>query len=305
LGRSSAEVAGLWAEIARAVLDRVGGAGAEPRVQSVGGGCINQAYRLTLGERSGERSYFVKLNQASGLEMFAAEAAGLADLAAAAAVKVPQPLCYGQAGDRAYLVLEWLELGRGDGRSWEQLGRDLATLHRWPGNPKATQFGWHRPNTIGSTPQPNDWAADWVTFWTERRIGFQLQLARRRGGHFPQGDRLLAAIPQILAGYDPQPSLVHGDLWSGNAAVTIEGVPVIFDPATYWGDRETDLAMTELFGGFPSTFYTGYQAVYPTKTGYEIRKTLYNLYHILNHFNLFGGGYGSQANSMIDQLLRY
>lgn len=293
-----------WQEIARAVLDRVGGAWGEPRVRSIGGGCINQTYRLTLGDRSDGQSYFVKLNQASGLEMFAAEAAGLADLAAAAAVKVPQPLCYGQAGDRAYLVLEWLELGRGDGRSWEQLGRDLATLHRWPGTPETTQFGWHRANTIGSTPQPNDWEADWVTFWAERRIGFQLRLARRRGGHFPQGDQLLAAIPHLLKGHRPKPSLLHGDLWSGNAAVTIVGVPVIFDPAAYWGDRETDLAMTELFGGFPSSFYAGYQAVYPTETGYEHRKILYNLYHILNHFNLFGGSYGSQANAMIRQLLQ-
>ncbi|HEY9690382.1 MAG TPA: fructosamine kinase family protein, partial [Coleofasciculaceae cyanobacterium] len=190
-GGSSADLATLWREIARAVVDRAGGVWAEPAVRSVGGGCINQTYRLTLGERS----YLVKLNQASGLEMFAAGAAGLADLAGAAAVKVPQPLCYGQAGDRAYLVLEWLELGRGDGRSWEQLGRDLATLHRWPGPEQAAPFGWHRPNTIGSTPQPNEWAADWATFWAERRIGFQLQLAQRRGGHFPQGDRLLAAIP--------------------------------------------------------------------------------------------------------------
>jgi len=177
-------------------------------------------------------------------------------------------------------------------------------LHRWQPPEGQTRFGWHRPNTIGTTPQPNDWAEDWTEFWIDRRIGWQLRLARRRGGQFPQSDRLLAAIPSLLEGHQPQPALLHGDLWSGNAAVTADGVPVIFDPATYWGDRETDLAMTELFGGFPDRFYTGYRSVYPYEPGYEIRKSLYNLYHILNHFNLFGGGYASQANAMIDRLLR-
>jgi fructosamine-3-kinase len=115
---------------------------------------------------------------------------------------------------------------------------------------------------------------------------------------------LLNALPQLLAGHNPQPALVHGDLWSGNAAVTQDGEPVILDPATYYGDREVDIAMTELFGRFPSSFYAAYNAAYPLDAGYAQRKTLYNLYHIINHFNLFGGGYGAQANRMIDQLLR-
>lgn len=291
---------GLWQEIARVITTHQGGSNHDPTVRSVGGGCINQTYRLTLGSHH----YFVKLNQASYGEMFTAEAAALKDLSHAQAVRVPQPLCWGQTGDRAYLVLEWLDLGRGQGASWEQLGRNLAALHRWQPPHGQTQFGWHRSNTIGTTPQPNDWSTDWTEFWGQHRIGWQLQLARRRGGQFPQGDRLLAAIPQLLAGHTPQPALLHGDLWSGNAAVTTEGIPVIFDPASYWGDREADLAMTELFGGFPDEFYLGYRAVYPYEPGYEIRKSLYNLYHVLNHFNLFGGGYASQANLLIDRLLR-
>ncbi|MEG3863571.1 fructosamine kinase family protein, partial [Microcoleus sp. herbarium12] len=165
------------------------------------------------------------------------------------------------------------------------------------------RFGWSVNNAIGSTPQINNWAADWAEFWAEHRIGYQLQLARRRGGNFSQGETLLAAIPKLLEGYKPQPSLVHGDLWGGNASVTSAGEPVIFDPATYWGDREVDMAMTELFGGFSPAFYRGYNEVWLLDSGYEKRKTLYNLYHILNHFNLFGGSYESQANQMINRIL--
>ena len=164
-------------------------------------------------------------------------------------------------------------------------------------------FGWDRNNAIGSTAQINNWTADWAEFWTEHRIGYQLQLAKRRGGNFSQGETLLAAIPKLLEGYKPQPSLVHGDLWGGNASVTAAGEPVIFDPAAYWGDREVDIAMTELFGGFSPAFYRGYNEVWLLDSGYEKRKMLYNLYHILNHFNLFGGSYESQANQMIDRIL--
>ncbi|MEB3338878.1 MAG: fructosamine kinase family protein [Leptolyngbyaceae bacterium] len=265
--------------------------------RSVGGGCINQGY--AFGDD--QSTYFVKLNQASGLAMFEAEALGLKQMYATATIRVPQPICWGVVANSAYLVLEWLELGRGNGQAWETMGQQLAALHQ-VANP-VPGFGWDRNNTIGSTPQINPWTRDWAEFFAQHRIGYQLQLARRRGGHFPKQTVLLAAIPELLAGYHPHPSLVHGDLWSGNAAVTQAGEPVIFDPALYVGDREVDLAMTELFGGFPPEFYRGYNAVFPLDPGYPQRKTLYNLYHILNHFNLFGGGYESQANRMIEQIL--
>jgi len=264
--------------------------------RSVGGGCINQGYRISAGDRS----YFVKLNRATQVEMFIAEASGLEQMAETQAIRVPRPICWGTAGDTGYLVLEWIDLGRGSTAAWREMGCQLAAMHQ---STSSLGFGWERNNTIGATPQINDWKSDWTEFWVENRIGFQLRMARRRGGHFPQGDRLLDQIPRLLAGYSPTPSIVHGDLWSGNAAITAEGEPVIFDPATYYGDREVDLAMTELFGGFGSEFYRGYNEVYPVDEGYSFRKTLYNLYHILNHFNLFGGGYDSQANRMIDQLL--
>ena len=196
--------------------------------------------------------------------------------------------------------MEWLEFGYGDKPAWRLMGERLAAMHRVQSD---QGFGWDQNNTIGSTPQKNPWTEGWIEFFTEHRLRYQFQLAHRRGSHFSRQDALLAAIPHLLAGYTPQPALVHGDLWSGNAAVTQTGEPVLLDPAVYFGDREVDIAMTELFGGFPAGFYQGYEAAYPLEAGYPRRKVLYNLYHILNHFNLFGGGYGSQANRMIDQLL--
>ncbi|NJM60349.1 MAG: fructosamine kinase family protein [Oscillatoriales cyanobacterium RU_3_3] len=267
--------------------------------RSVSGGCINQGYAIS----NSSRTYFAKLNQASQIAMFEAEALGLQQMLATQTIRVPKPICCGTEGNSAYIVLEWLDLGgRGGDRSWEEMGRKLAQMHRYLEKNK-TEFGWNINNTIGSTPQINNWTADWAEFWAEHRIGYQLKLGRRRGGNFPRGETLLAAIPKLLEGYKPQPSLVHGDLWGGNAAVTAEGEPVIFDPATYWGDREVDIAMTELFGGFSGAFYRSYNETWPLDSGYQKRKIIYNLYHILNHFNLFGGGYESQANQTIDRIL--
>ena len=167
-------------------------------------------------------------------------------------------------------------------------------------------FGWHIDNTIGSTPQHNDREHDWPTFWQQQRLAKQLTFAANNGAGGSlqkKGQKLLENLAVFFDGYTPIPSLLHGDLWSGNAAADEQGNPVMFDPASYYGDRETDIAMTELFGGFNTDFYSAYQAEYPLDSGYKVRKTLYNLYHILNHFNLFGGGYQSQAESMIDILL--
>ncbi|KAM3099431.1 fructosamine kinase family protein [Phormidesmis sp. 146-12] len=263
---------------------------------SVSDGCINQGYKVT----NGSQSFFVKLNRVSQFAMFEAEALGLSELSATNTISVPKPICYGVSSDHAYIVLEWLELDRGNRESWQKMGCELAKLHQFT---KSTAFGWEQNNTIGATLQLNPWTSNWTTFFTQHRIGYQLQLAKQRGGKFPQSDRLLDTVPELLANHHPQPSLVHGDLWSGNAAVTQSGDPVIFDPATYWGDREVDIAMTELFGGFPNEFYQGYHQIWPLSDSYKQRKTLYNLYHVLNHFNLFGGGYESQANQIMRSLL--
>jgi len=285
----------MWNQITEQIASVTGRPLAQPRPQAIGGGSINQAYVL----RDGQQSYFVKLNQAAQVAMFEAEALGLREIHQTRTIRVPQPLCWGTADGSSYLVLEWIELGRGDAQAWERMGQQLAALHR-VSSPQG--FGWHQNNTIGSTPQPNPWTANWTEFFRQYRIEYQLQLARRRGGDFPRHQALLAAIPKLLA-HQPQPALVHGDLWSGNAACSQDGEPVLLDPAVYYGDREVDLAMTELFGGFPAAFYDGYNQVYPLAPEYQQRKTLYNLYHILNHFNLFGGSYLAQANRMIDQIL--
>ncbi len=291
----------MWSNIAEQISKATGEKFEISDRRSVSGGCINQGYRLT----DGKRDYFVKLNSAAEIAMFEAEAIGLKQMWETRTIRVPKPICYGTEGSSAYIVLEWLDLGgRGNNNAWQEMGRKLAALHRWQPEGGHKGFGWDVNNTIGSTPQINNWTEDWVEFWAEHRIGYQLKLARRRGGSFSEGDRLIEAIPKLLAGHKPQPSLVHGDLWGGNASVTVDGEPVIFDPATYWGDREVDIAMTELFGSFSGAFYQGYNEVWPLDKGYEKRKILYNLYHVLNHFNLFGGGYASQANSMINRLLK-
>jgi len=284
-----------WDAIAQQISAATGTPFAARARDAVGGGCINSATVL----QDGRQRYFVKLNDAACLAMFEAEAEGLKAIAQTRSVRVPQPVCAGTAGASAYLVLEHLDLESADARSLERLGRELAQMHR----ATREQFGWHRDNTIGSTPQVNTPGADWVEFWREQRLGFQLRLAARHGRDLMRpGERLLADLGDFFRGYHPVPSLLHGDLWGGNVGAC-GGQPVIFDPAVYYGDREADIAMTELFGGFSARFYQAYQETWPLDAGYKVRKTLYNLYHILNHFNLFGGGYGSQAERMIDSLL--
>lgn len=264
--------------------------------RAVGGGDINEA-EVRIG-RDGRR-YFIKLNRADRLPMFEAEAAGLAEILAAGAIRAPQPVCSGVEGERAFLALEYLELGgRGDP---VDLGRRLAAMHRCA----QARFGWRRDNTLGATPQPNAWLDDWIVFLRERRLGFQLDLARRHGAParlIDLGERLLTRLNAFFPGYAPGPSLLHGDLWGGNYGFS-DGEPVLFDPAVYYGDREADLAMTELFGGFPAAFYAAYRDTWPLDPGYAMRRTLYNLYHILNHYNLFGGGYAGQAERMLGHLL--
>ncbi|MGB7891531.1 MAG: fructosamine kinase family protein [Microcoleus sp.] len=304
----------MWDKIAAHICETTGETFSIDNRRSVSGGCINQGYSIS----SSSRTYFVKINQASQVAVFEAEALGLQQMGETQTIRVPEPICWGTEGNSAYIVLEWLDLrSSGDDRAWEEMGRKLAEMHKYtPPNPPLLRggeepnsgllrgvFGWDINNTIGSTVQINNWTANWAEFWAEHRIGYQLKLAKRRGGHFPQGERLLEVIPELLAGHEPQPSLVHGDLWGGNAGVTSAGEPVIFDPAAYFGDREVDIAMTELFGGFPAEFYRGYNQVWALDLGYEKRKILYNLYHILNHFNLFGGSYASQANQMINRIL--
>jgi protein-ribulosamine 3-kinase len=284
--------------VERAIRAVTGGDFRIRKIAAAGGGCINSAYCL---EGDGRR-FFVKLNCAELLSMFEAECEGLREIAATKTVRAPEPVCYGMAGDRAYLVMEFLDLRSARSSADRLLGQRLAAMHEI----SQPYFGWRRDNTIGSTRQPNPPSQDWTDFWARRRLGFQLQLAADRGyrgGLQSKGQRLLESLPVLFEDHRPRPSLLHGDLWGGNYACDETGQPVLFDPACYYGDREADLAMTELFGGFGGDFYAAYREVFPLDAGYAVRKILYNLYHVLNHLNLFGGGYLGQAEGMMDRLL--
>jgi fructosamine-3-kinase len=291
----------LAAALAEAITAASGSAFVAASLNPIGGGDISQAFSVS----DGARRYFVKTNRADRLPMFDAEAAALRALTATHSVRVPRPLCSGTAARQAFLVMEHLDLrGRGDAAL---LGVQLAQMHRASqADPDQARFGWAHDNWIGSTPQPNGWRADWIDFWREQRLGFQLRVAAENGyGGILQrdGETLMARLPAFFAGYCPQASLLHGDLWGGNHGFLADGIPVIFDPAAYFGDRECDLAMSELFGGFAPDFYAAYRDAWPLDAGYAVRRTLYNLYHILNHANMFGGGYAAQAQRMMAQLL--
>ena len=284
--------------IEQAISSETGRAFRVERSRALGGGCLNDALCL----EGGSERYFLKLNSAGKLAMFEAEAAGLAEIASAGAIRVPQPVACGADRQRSWLVLEHIEMGSASGHTSEILGQQLAAMHRH----SAPQFGWERDNTIGATPQLNNWQRDWIGFYSEQRLGFQLQLARDNGAAaslIDRGQRLTESLPAFFHDYTPLPSLLHGDLWGGNWSADSDGQPVLFDPAVYYGDREADLAMTELFGGFSDRFYHSYRSCWDIAPGYATRKVLYNLYHVLNHFNLFGGGYARQAEEMIASLL--
>jgi len=287
-----------WAAVAGELTCLTGlGLSAEP-AERVAGGSINRCYRWP----SGSGPIFVKVADSGASSMLQAEADGLAELARAQAVRVPRVLACGRAGPRAFLALEWLEAGTAGGESEERLGAALAAQHAVT----APQHGWRRDNTIGSTPQANGPMASWSDFFRERRLRPQLELAVANGfARLLQapGERLLEGVGTLIAAHRPEASLLHGDLWGGNWLATRDGDPVIFDPAVYYGDRETDLAMTQLFGGFGPRFYRAYAAAAPLPSGAGVRLDLYNLYHVLNHANLFGESYARRARAMIERLL--
>ncbi|MDX8390779.1 MAG: fructosamine kinase family protein [Mariprofundaceae bacterium] len=289
-------------EIAQSISEAVGHRFEIEKVSQCAGGSINAAYCV----EAGHERFFVKVNHQSNLSMFVSEAKGLRELAKAQAIRAPEPLTWGQGDSGCWLIMEYIDFGGSSSASEEKLGQQLAQLHRYQSDQFSDQFGWIHNNTIGSTPQINTPNHHWIDFYSEQRLGRQLDLAKQRGSSRTlqeKGECLRSHLPAFFADYTPIPSLLHGDLWQGNKACDSGGNPVIFDPAIYYGDRETDLAMTTLFGGFSQHFYRAYHEAWRLDDGYEVRKDLYNLYHILNHANLFGGGYAMQAESMIDQLL--
>ena len=267
------------------------------RLNSVGGGDISAAWRVECDRGT----VFAKTGPIASKALFTAEAAGLAELARADCVRVPRVLGDGDGEHGAWIALEWLPMQSSSANVDAKLGAQLAALHRYT----ADEHGFKQDTTIGSTPQPNRQTPDWIDFYREQRLGFQLRLAGSNGfdGELQSlGEQVINKVPEFFQGEETAPSLLHGDLWSGNKAAC-DGEPVIFDPAVYYGDRETDLAMSRLFGGFHRSFYDAYESSWPLSDGHERRVGLYQLYHVLNHLNLFGSGYLGRAVSIMRSLL--
>jgi len=263
----------------------------------LGGGCINEAKKLvtTAG------NWFVKLNTSDFADIFLVEADALEELIQTQTIRVPKPIVHGISKGKAFLVLEYILLESAKPDSQAKAGEQLARLHQHT----ASQFGWKQDNVIGATLQVNRWNDSWIDFYREHRLQYQFDLAKRNGRTFAGADVLLDGLDSFFVDYEPEPSLLHGDLWGGNMSFDVQGNPVIYDPATYYGDRETDIAFTEMFGGFSPEFYQAYDQAWPLDSGFSIRKELYNLYHYLNHYNLFGGGYANTAQSIITRLIAH
>ena len=289
-----------WTSISQKIEQATGKSFSVQQQQGLAGGSINSAFKLSGSESGANKTYFVKTNQPGSSAMFVAEAKALAIMASTKTIKIPKPICVGDDGTQSYIVMEYLDMSGSLNQTL--LGEQLAAMHRVT----ADRFGWEIDNTIGATHQPNAWQQNWVDFWREQRLGYQLELAAKNGygGELQTlGEKLLVEMPVLFSGRDIKPSMLHGDLWGGNVAGLKEGSPVIFDPAFYYGDRETDLAMTYVFGGFTADFYASYENAFPLDEGFKVRKTFYNIYHIINHLNLFAGGYHAQAIHMLKQVL--
>lgn len=274
----------------------------------VGGGCSHRAWRVACADGA---FAFLKTNAAAALPRLQAEADGLAALASFApgSLRLPLVLGSGVVASQALLLLSWLELdAAASAGRWQQLGRALAQLHQNSigAGPGAGRFGWQHDNFIGSSPQRNGYRADWAAFFLEQRLQPQLRQAAASGLAFRGVDALLERVADRLGSHRPAPVLVHGDLWSGNAGLLRDPAVcgAIYDPAVYRGDREVDLAMARLFGGFPPAFFSGYEQEWPLPAGAAARWPIYDLYHLLNHANLFGGGYRQQVQHCIDGLLK-
>jgi fructosamine-3-kinase len=263
-----------------------------------GGGCINSGGKLTT---SGE-TYFLKWNDAGKFPgMFQAEASGLSLLRNSNSMTVPFPLHNGNAGPFQFLLLEFIREGRKTGDYWAKFGSCLADLHRR----SAHTFGLDHNNYIGSLSQRNDQSTSWIDFFVNCRLKAQVELARAHNkiddGLHKKFERFFDRLPSLLT-LEP-PSLLHGDLWGGNLLVDADGNPCLIDPAVYYGHREVDLAMTQLFGGFDPEFLECYHAEFPLAPGYRERFEIYNLYPLLVHLNLFGEGYRSSVVSIIDRFV--
>lgn len=265
-------------------------------ITSLSGGCISDAFKLTLQDSS---NIFLKYNPSTSKDMFVKEAHGLQELNKAGSIRIPQVLLY----DNDFILLEFIESTGRKKTFYEDFGRNFALMHKYVGE----NYGFYEDNYIGSNPQKNipgeNVSKNWIQFYLNNRILFQLELAQKNGystSELRKGiSKLEDKINEIIGESEEKPSLLHGDLWGGNYMVDDKGDACLIDPAVYYGHREADLGMTKLFGGFSSEFYAAYNETFPLPEGYEYRENIYKLYHVLNHLNLFGRGYYSQAMNLI------
>ncbi len=296
--------------LAGALVDLFGSSVAIAQTDRLSGGDINKAYGLTLNNG---RHIFMKANAKANANFFTAEAAGLQAIADTHTIATPGILCCGTDDGEdvgySFLLLEYIQSAGRRSDYWEVLGQELAAMHAVPeqqgGVPEPVegplhQYGFPNNNFIGARPQDNTWTDSWITFFRDFRLAPQF---RDADSYFNAGDR--AQITKLLDNLDrfmiePEyPSLLHGDLWNGNVMCGPDGKAMLIDPACYFGHREADLAMTELFGGFPRQFYEAYFDAAPLQPGYEERRDLYNLYQLLNHLNLFGPSYLGPVLSIV------
>ncbi|MEM7054111.1 MAG: fructosamine kinase family protein [Pseudomonadota bacterium] len=283
------------------MIDIASASGLNPdrlRFEPVSGGSIAHAYRLS----DGNQTAFVKCMNSQHANVLEAECAGLRLLADTQTVAIPEVIASGRFDQLSWLALRWIDMQPLSDLGEQQLGQQLAAMHRH----QAERYGLNHDNFIGRTPQPNDPDKSWTDFFFTHRIGFQLQLLDRNDSSQPWQEwlcRLRQCWEKRFDRYQPPPSLLHGDLWSGNAAQTEYGNPLVFDPAVHYGDRECDLAMMDLFGGFSQCFYDSYQASWPLEKGWQKRRPYYQLYHVLNHANLFSGHYVSSCKKRIKQIV--
>lgn len=287
----------FWRALGRCISAKIDTDFSVINIDPVSGGDINQCYSVS----DHEKRFFIKVNQDSCEAMFEQEAYSLAAIKKTNKIECPNVITTGVLDGNAFLALEFIALNNTNVCDWHLFGQRLAQMHD---ESIHGQFGWQYDNFIGLTPQSNQWQSNWRSFFAEQRIGWQLQLLHEKSITFGNVDFIVEACHKGLLNHKVSPALVHGDLWQGNLGFS-HGAPAIFDPACYYGDREVDLAMTELFGTLPQSFYQGYQSIFNIPPGYEKRKHIYNLYHILNHANLFGDAYIDQAKATISRVLAF
>ncbi len=285
----------MWQTIQQAIQDTVDSSFEIKYKELATGGDINKCYWLS----NDDHNYFVKLNNKDHLTHFESEAYALEQIKSLKQITCPEVITTGTTLDKSFLILNYIPFESPVSNDWYHLAQQLAHMHQ---NSTHGQFGWQHDNYIGHTLQPNTWQSNWRTFFAEQRIAWQLQLLDEKSIKLGDIDHITQVCHDALGHHKVSPCLVHGDLWQGNMGF-FQHTPVIFDPACYYGDREVDIAMTELFGQLPEDFYQGYHDTYPIADRYEQRKLIYNFYHILNHANLFGGVYIEQSKATLSRIL--